>query len=342
MGEATAGGVRTEHRDADQVTEVFRRPDLPAGATPQPPTAGAEPAAADAARHRPEPLPDPEPGGRPEPVRLTWMTAPAADPRAAAPVDPVFDIDLPLDVEPEPEPEPAPPVAARPPASPHDVGLSHDAAAISAEPAPRDVTDADDASAPSWNRPSGVSPITRAERRAAEAAATARATGVEQSGTVLGQAVWALTRVAFGVAFLWTFLDRLLGFGAPTPAAASWRAGAPPISGVLGAVDGPFGEAFGRLAGHAWVDWAFMVALAAVGLGLLLGVGMTVAATAGTALLVLSWLAALPIEGNPFLDGRLLGALVIICLAVSGAGLRFSLAPWWRRTAAVRKLPVLR
>jgi len=58
---------------------------------------------------------------------------------------------------------------------------------------------------------------------------------------------------------------------------------------------------------------------------------MYIAAITGTILLGLMWLTALPIATNPFLDDHLIYAFIIIAIAASGAGLRYSLAPWWRR-----------
>lgn len=195
---------------------------------------------------------------------------------------------------------------------------------------------------PSWNRPSGVSPITRSERRAAEAAAANRAIGIEQVHSPRGQFLWALVRFAFAAAFLWTFFDKLLGLNAPTPPAEAWRAGGSPAGAHLAAADGPLAGLFTSLAERAWVDWLFMIGLAVVGLALLLGVGLVIATAGAVLILLTSWLADLPVPGNPVLDPRVLAALVLVCLVVSGAGLRYSLAPWWRRTSVVQKVRLLR
>jgi thiosulfate dehydrogenase [quinone] large subunit len=85
-----------------------------------------------------------------------------------------------------------------------------------------------------------------------------------------------------------------------------------------------------------------MIGLAALGVALILGVGMIISAVAGTILLVMMWMASLPIATNPFLDEHLIYALVIIGLAVSRLGERFGLGAWWSRTVLVRKLPFLR
>jgi thiosulfate dehydrogenase (quinone) large subunit len=195
---------------------------------------------------------------------------------------------------------------------------------------------------PSWNRPSGVSPITRAERRAQEAAAEKEAKAGAGLTGGFGQVVWALVRLLLGFVFIWAFLDKLYGLGRATPVENAWRNGASPTRDYLSNVDGPLGGFFNDLAGRAWVDWLFMIGLAGIGVALILGIAMTIAAIAGTIMLGLMYVASLPIASNPFVDDHLIYALVLIGLAASGAGLRYSLAPWWRRTALVRALPFLR
>jgi thiosulfate dehydrogenase [quinone] large subunit len=195
---------------------------------------------------------------------------------------------------------------------------------------------------PSWNSPSGVSPITRAERRAQEASAEREAKAGAGLTGGFGQVVWALVRLLLGFVFLWAFLDKLFGLGRETPLENSWRNGASPTRGYLSNVDGPLGGFFNDLAGRAWVDWVFMIGLAGIGVALILGICMTIAAIAGTIMLGLMYVASLPIASNPFVDDHLIYALVLIGLAASGAGLRYSLAPWWRRTGLVRALPFLR
>jgi thiosulfate dehydrogenase [quinone] large subunit len=195
---------------------------------------------------------------------------------------------------------------------------------------------------PAWNRPSGVSPITRSERRAAEAAAAAKATGTTGMAGGFGHIVWALTRVLLGFVFLWAFLDRLFGLGLPTPRESAWRDGGSPTTGYLDAVEGPLRTWADMLAGRSWVDWVFMIALAAIAVALILGIGVTLAAIGGAILLLMIWAAGLPLGDNPFVNQHLIYALVLIGIAFTGAGLRYSLAPWWRRTALVRKLPFLR
>lgn len=154
--------------------------------------------------------------------------------------------------------------------------------------------------------------------------------------------IWGLTRVALGWVFLWAFLDKLFGFGYATPSDRAWLNGGSPTEGYLSGVDGPFRSFFNPMAGEVWADWLFMVGLAGIGLALVLGIGVRIAAVTGTALLVMMWMASLPIADNPFLDYHLVEALVLIGLAIVNAGDTVGFGRVWSRTSLVRAMPALR
>ena len=146
-----------------------------------------------------------------------------------------------------------------------------------------------------------------------------------------GQFMFAVTRVGIGFIFLWAFLDKLFGFGRSTKEANAWINGGSPTQGYLSSLKGTFADGFKDIAGKTWADWLFMIGLAGLGVALIFGIAMYIAAITGTILLGLMWLTALPIATNPFLDDHLIYAFIIIAIAASGAGLRYSLAPLWRR-----------
>lgn len=154
--------------------------------------------------------------------------------------------------------------------------------------------------------------------------------------------IWGLTRIALGWVFLWAFLDKLFGLGYATPESRAWLNGSSPTEGYLAGVDGPFRSFFNPMAGAPWADWLFMVGLAGIGVALILGVGVRIAAVAGTVMMVLMWMAAWPIADNPFLDYHLVYALVLIGLAIVNAGDTVGLGRPWSRTGLVRAMPVLR
>ncbi|MFF4189679.1 hypothetical protein [Nonomuraea sp. NPDC001831] len=133
--------------------------------------------------------------------------------------------------------------------------------------------------------------------------------------------VWAVARIAIGWIFLWAFLDKTFGWGFATPANKAWIAGGSPTTGFLkGTGENALGGLFASLAGQAWVDWLFMAGLLGIGLALVLGIGTRVAAVTGTLMLVLMWAAELPLANNPFMDEHIVYAIVLIGLALAGAG----------------------
>jgi thiosulfate dehydrogenase [quinone] large subunit len=184
---------------------------------------------------------------------------------------------------------------------------------------------------------------TRTPARAATSIVTAYP-GVDARGgsTTAADAVFALARVALGFIFLWVFLDKLFGLGRATGSADAWINGGSPTEGFLSGVDGPFAGMFTSMAGTWWADWLFMIGMGAVGTALILGIGMTVAAVAGPLLMVMIWMASLPLAANPFVDQHIIFSLLIIGLAVSRLGEPYSLGRWWARTPLVIAQPWLR
>ena len=157
--------------------------------------------------------------------------------------------------------------------------------------------------------------------------------------------VWAAARLALGSIFLWAFLDKLLGLGYSTPAARAWINGGSPTRGFLANTKGWFAGGFQAIAGHPVTDALFMTALLGIGLALLLGIGMRVAAAGGAVLMVMMYLAATPgVAGttNPLVDDHVVYALVLIGLAMSDAGNSMGLGDAWSRLEVVRKYPILR
>jgi thiosulfate dehydrogenase [quinone] large subunit len=85
-----------------------------------------------------------------------------------------------------------------------------------------------------------------------------------------------------------------------------------------------------------------MFGLLAIGVALMLGIGMRIAAASGALLLTFMWLASLPLDNNPFMDDHLVYAVVLIGLAAVHAGDTIGLGRTWARTELVRRYPVLR
>lgn len=153
--------------------------------------------------------------------------------------------------------------------------------------------------------------------------------------------VWAVTRLGLGWIFLWAFLDKTFGLSHETASADSWINGGSPTEGFLSGSVGPFSSIYHSIAGAGLVDGLFMVGLAAIGILLLLGVGMRFACGAGALMMVLMWTAALPPENNLFLDDHIIYALVLVGLALAAAGNTLGLGRWWTSTNLVQRFPWL-
>ena len=148
----------------------------------------------------------------------------------------------------------------------------------------------------------------------------------------------ALSRIMLGFVFLWAFLDKAFGLGIATKAENAWLAGGSPTTGFLkfGVNElSPLAETFKGLAGQVWVDWLFMFGLLGVGVALILGVGLRIAAVAGTIILMLMWLAVVPLENNPVVDDHLIYAVLLWVIALSRR--EWSLTGWWLSQPFVKK-----
>jgi thiosulfate dehydrogenase [quinone] large subunit len=153
----------------------------------------------------------------------------------------------------------------------------------------------------------------------------------------------AAVRIGLGFVFLWAFVDKLFGLGFATEAKNAWINGGSPTKGFLSfGTKGPLADFYQSFAGAAWADWLFMIGLAGIGIALIAGIGIRVAAVSGSLLLVLMWTAALLPENNPFLDDHLIYAGTLILLALLHAGDTLGLGRLWARTPLVRKAPWLR
>ncbi len=153
-------------------------------------------------------------------------------------------------------------------------------------------------------------------------------------------------RLVLGFYFLWAFLDKLFGLGYSTPSERSWLNGSSPTAGFLtmnpAVKDGPFGSFFsgiatGPLSGIA--DVLFMLGLLGIGVALLAGAGLKLAAWTGTLLLAMMYLAELPLgragEGftNPIFDAHWIEALALWAIAYTFAGDSLGLGRWWSKIA---------
>jgi thiosulfate dehydrogenase [quinone] large subunit len=164
----------------------------------------------------------------------------------------------------------------------------------------------------------------------------------------------AVVRIVMGLVFAWAFLDKTFGLGYATPGERAWLGGGSPTKGFLGNLDhGPFAAMFRGWAGAGWADWLFMLGLAGVGVALLFGVGLRIAAVSGTLMMLLMWAAEWPLDRftdageptmstNPVIDYHVVYALVLIGLALIAAGNTWGFGRTWAKLDVVRKHSWLR
>jgi thiosulfate dehydrogenase (quinone) large subunit len=162
----------------------------------------------------------------------------------------------------------------------------------------------------------------------------------------------AVTRLATGFIFLWAFLDKTFGLHYSTGAAVpegkpslSWIEGGTPSQGFMkhGAT-GPFKDLFADMAGPL-TDWLFMLGMLGVGVAVMLGIGLRVAAVSGSIIMALMWIAEWPLNQgstNPLIDYHVIYALVLIVVALTFAGDTWGLGKWWANLPVVRQHSWLR
>ncbi|WP_062205560.1 DoxX family membrane protein [Streptomyces sp. NBRC 109706] len=164
----------------------------------------------------------------------------------------------------------------------------------------------------------------------------------------------ALLRIAIGFVFVWAFLDKAFGLGYATRSGNAWVDGGSPTRGFLSNVSvGPLESTFQDMAGAVWADWLFMLGLLGIGVAVCSGMGLRIAAVAGSLMMLLMWAAEWPparhlsdgspsMSSNPFMDSHLVYALLLIALALCRAGDTWGLGRFWSRLPVVRTTPWLR
>jgi thiosulfate dehydrogenase [quinone] large subunit len=164
----------------------------------------------------------------------------------------------------------------------------------------------------------------------------------------------AVLRIVTGFVFLWAFLDKVFGLGYATPSERAWLNGGSPTKGFLGSLDhGPFASMFQSWAGAGWADWLFMLGLAGVGVAVVLGIGLRIAAVSGTLMMLLMWTAEWPLarftdagqptmSTNPIIDYHIIYALVLIVAALTAAGNTWGFGKAWANLDLVKKHTWLR
>ena len=165
--------------------------------------------------------------------------------------------------------------------------------------------------------------------------------------------IWAVARISLGFTFLWAFMDKLFGLGFATCHDAktntvevlcqkAWLEGGSPTMGFLKfGTKGPLADFYQGLAGNTFIDVLFMAGLLLIGVALIAGIGMRLAAFSGGLLLIMMWSAALWPENNPFMDEHIIYAVVLFGLLSVNKNQVWGLRDWWVKQPIVKRLPIL-
>lgn len=157
----------------------------------------------------------------------------------------------------------------------------------------------------------------------------------------------AVLRMSMGFMFLWAFFDKTFGFGYSTMSSDAWIHGGSPSQGFLtsATVIGPFKPLFAAIASPA-SDILFMIGMLAIGLAVMVGIGLRISAVVGTFILLLMYLAEWSFGSNaastnPLVDYHVIYALVLIVLSLVSAGDTWGFGLDWKRLPFVQRRPWL-
>jgi thiosulfate dehydrogenase [quinone] large subunit len=156
------------------------------------------------------------------------------------------------------------------------------------------------------------------------------------------QYVWVGLRLVLGWTLFWAFLDKLFGLGYATASNSSWLNGGSPTAGYLKfATSGPLSGFWNGLSGNSVVDALFMLALLAIGLAVILGIGTKISGISGALLMLMLWSTTLPPANNPIVDEHIVFLLVFLGMVLVKPGRWWGLGKWWANMALVKRYPIL-
>ncbi len=153
------------------------------------------------------------------------------------------------------------------------------------------------------------------------------------------KAMLGITRIIMGILFLWPFFDKLIGLGFSTEPGKGWISGGSPTAGFLQfGSSGPFTSLFNSIGGTGIIDWLYMLAMLLIGLALILGIGMRIAAISGSVLMFLMWMAVLPKTQNILqIDYHIVYIFVLLILLFAKSANYGGLGRKWAETGLVKK-----
>lgn len=122
--------------------------------------------------------------------------------------------------------------------------------------------------------------------------------------------------------------------------------GEPSVTGGFGGEPTTPFVGFFKLFINPFGDFLFMFGLFGIGIAMILGAGVRIAAVSGTLLMIFMYMAEWPffVQGNtnPFVDSHWHEALLLLIAAVTLAGDTWGLGKWWGGLDVVKKNKWLR
>ena len=151
---------------------------------------------------------------------------------------------------------------------------------------------------------------------------------------------WLTLRFLMGFIFLWSAIDSLFGLG--FPAEEGWVThGASPTFGYLNfGTYGPFAGIFKTMAGNMLVDLLFTGGQLMIGVALMLGIAIKIAAWGGALQMLLIYLSAFPYENNPLVDSHIVYIVILLGIAAAMPVHSISLNRWWKSHTLVQNRPI--
>lgn len=157
------------------------------------------------------------------------------------------------------------------------------------------------------------------------------------------QITFGILRISLGWIFLWAFLDKLFGLRFATQPQNAWIAGGSPTTGFLSnATSGPLEAVFKALANSALVDWIFMLGLLGIGISLIFGLAKRIGTISAIAMMILMYIAQLPLTNNPFMNDYIVYSLVFILFNFVAVEEWLGFGKWWKNTKLVKKFKFLK
>lgn len=155
--------------------------------------------------------------------------------------------------------------------------------------------------------------------------------------------LFGLFRIALGWIFFWAFLTKMFGLGWGTESGSAVIDGAKQTQGYLAGAtaESPFHGFFESIAGDLWVEILFIGGLGLIGLALILGIGVRIAGYSGSLMMVLMYMAGLPLANNPILDEHLIYMFALLYFAHSDVGKYLGLGAKWEQLDIVQQYPIL-